>query len=102
MMIHDAYNDPYARRYTASKKRIKFEKMKKTQVFKEWRIRQLKIQKNKCAYCKILLTKRGIVTHVDHVTPLYYDGNNEFTNFVLSCRRCNMKKWISNRYVVPQ
>lgn len=101
-MTHNAYNDPYARRATASKKRVKFEKIKRTQTFKQWRSRQLKVQNNSCAYCRVNLDKRGIVTHIDHVTPLYYDGNNEYNNFVLSCRRCNMRKWISNRYVVPQ
>jgi SOS response regulatory protein OraA/RecX len=50
----------------------------------------------------IKLTKKNIVTHIDHVQPLYYEGKNEYTNLVLACRRCNLKKWISDKRIVPQ
>lgn len=98
----DVYNDPYSRRRTARIKRSEFNKLKTTQAFKGWRTRQLKIQEGKCAYCKIDLSGDNIVTHVDHVQPLYFDGANSFDNFVLTCKRCNMKKWIDDRYVIPQ
>lgn len=98
----DVYNDPYSRRVTAGKMRVQFEKLKRTREFKSWRARQLYKQKGRCAYCKISLKKENIVTHVDHVQPLYYDGKNVFDNFVLSCRRCNLRKWVSDKYVVPE
>lgn len=98
----DAYNDPYARMSTAHNRRREFEKLKLSQAFISWRGRQLKVQKGMCAYCKIKLDRKGIVTHIDHVTPLYYDGTNDYKNFVLTCRRCNLRKWVSNRYVVPE
>lgn len=100
--IHNAYLDPYAQRYNAHKKRSEFEKQKRTISFKLWRMRQLKVQNGQCAYCRIPLSNKGIVTHIDHVTPLYHDGKNEYTNFVLSCRRCNIRKWTANNYVYPE
>lgn len=101
MSAIDVYNDPYSRRATAGKMRVEFEKLKRTKEFKRWRVRQLYKQEGKCAYCKISLRRENIVTHVDHVQPLYYDGKNIFDNLVLSCRRCNLRKWISDKYVVP-
>lgn len=97
----DVANDPYGRRYYAHKKRVEFEKLKRTPEFKAWRNRQLRIQKKLCAYCQISLTYKNIVTHVDHINPLYYEGSNNFENLVLSCRRCNLKKWVNNRIVEP-
>lgn len=105
MQIKEEFNsakDPYGHRYYAKKKRIEFEAFKRTKVFSAWKIKQLRIQRDKCAYCEILLTLTNIVTHIDHVQPLYYDGKNTLDNLVLACRRCNMRKWISNRYVVPE
>lgn len=101
-MIIDVYNDPYCQRLNAHKKRNEFEKLKKTNSFQQWRERQIKVQDNRCAYCKVRLDMYGIVTHIDHITPLYHDGKNEYTNFVLSCRRCNMRKWVANNYVYPE
>lgn len=102
MQITDVYNDPYLRRQTAHKQRVAFNKLKRTNGFKHWRIYQLKVQKNKCAYCPRDLTKANTVTHVDHVQPLYFEGKNSYDNLVLACRRCNVRKWTSDRYVVPQ
>ena len=101
-MVIDCYNDPYSRRLSASNKRKEFEKLKKSQKFINWRKYQTNIQKNKCAYCKVNLSNKGVVTHIDHVTPLYFDGKNDFENLVLSCKRCNTKKWVANTYVVPE
>ena len=94
-------DDPYGRRYYAAQKRRAFEKLKKTKEFLEWKRKQLDIQRGQCAYCNISLAYKNIVIHVDHIQPLYYEGKNDFSNLVLSCRRCNMRKWISNRYVKP-
>ena len=101
-MVVDCFNDPYQQRANAHFKRLDFEKLKNTNSFKLWKTRQILIQGNKCAYCFVDLNKRHIVTHIDHVTPLYHDGKNDFSNFVLTCRRCNLRKWTANNYVYPQ
>ena len=101
-MLHDAFSDPYAQKATGAKRRKEFDKLKRSKGFKAWRTRQLKIQEGLCAYCRVPLDKSNIVTHVDHVTPLRFDGTNDYRNFVLSCRRCNEKKWIATNYVVPE
>lgn len=100
-MIIDVFNDPYSRKLNAHIKRKEFEKIKQSRGFKLWKQRQVKVQENKCAYCKICLDKKYIITHIDHVTPLYYDGKNNYSNYVLSCKKCNLKKWVSNRYTIP-
>lgn len=101
MQIIDVNKDPYGRRAYASINRKKFELLKRTVEFKKWRSRQLQLQRHRCAYCKVDLRKNNIIIHVDHVQPLYYDGKNAYSNLVLSCRRCNLKKWVNNRIVVP-
>lgn len=101
-MSYDAYNDPYARKLNAKIKRTKFEKLKKSKSFILWKTRQNKIQEGLCAYCRIPLYHKDIITHIDHVTPLYYDGTNDYKNFVLCCKRCNLQKWVNDRYVIPQ
>jgi 5-methylcytosine-specific restriction endonuclease McrA len=98
----DCFNDPYQQKCNAHFKRKDFEKLKKTNSFNLWRTRQLRLQNNECAYCHIDLRKKGIVTHIDHVTPLYHDGKNEYSNFVLSCRRCNIRKWTADNVIYPQ
>lgn len=95
----DAYNDPYQEKSINLKKRKEFEKLKRTNGFKQWRIHQSKIQNNKCAWCHGDLNKS--VVHVDHIEPLRFNGKNEYKNLVLSCRRCNVKKWIANNRVRP-
>jgi CRISPR/Cas system Type II protein with McrA/HNH and RuvC-like nuclease domain len=93
--------DPYGRRFYAAKKRKAFEKLKRTDAFKAWRERQLKVQEGLCAYCRIPLKYRDIVVHVDHIQPLHYEGTNDLSNLVLTCRRCNLRKWVKNNYVQP-
>lgn len=100
--VVDAVNDPYGRRFYARKKRVEFEKFKRTKEFQSWRRIQLRAQKEQCAYCRVKLTKSNIVTHVDHVSPLYHEGTNVIDNLVLTCRRCNLRKYTSNRYVYPE
>jgi 5-methylcytosine-specific restriction endonuclease McrA len=101
MTTLDTSKDPYGRSYYASKKRRQFDKLKQTPEFQAWRKRQFRIQQGKCAYCKIRLYKNNIVTHVDHIDPLYYEGTNDYDNLLLACRRCNTKKWVNDRYVKP-
>lgn len=101
LKAHDAYNDPNARFASARDKRATFAKLKRTASFKKWRKRQLRIQDNKCAYCRERIDL-GAVVEVDHVQPLIFDGTNRYDNLLLACRPCNQRKWISDRYVVPQ
>jgi 5-methylcytosine-specific restriction endonuclease McrA len=98
----DCYHDPYGEKFEAKKKRREFNNLKNTNSFQLWRDRQFKIQNGRCAWCKVDLNKRYIITHIDHITPLRFDGKNEYNNFVLSCRRCNQRKWIANNYTIPQ
>lgn len=99
--IYDAYNDPYAQKRTARKRRSEFENLKRTKAFKKWRKEQYSVQTGKCAYCRIPLHYKDIVTHVDHIQPLRFDGTNAFTNLLLSCRRCNTKKYIATNRATP-
>lgn len=101
MTAVNCYLDPYLERATAKKKRVEFEKLKRTQEFKDWYSNQKYAQRNKCAYCRVRIDNENIVVHVDHVTPLRFSGKNEYDNFVLSCRRCNTRKWVANNVVVP-
>lgn len=102
MQILDVSKDPYGRRFYAKKNRKAFEALKRTAVFKEWKDKQFKTQGGRCAYCKIPLRHKDIVTHIDHVQPLIFEGSNKFDNLVLSCRRCNLRKWIATNRVVPE
>lgn len=78
----------------AGAKRHQFNKLKRTLEFIEWRRRQYDIvQRRRCAYCKKGIHFKKL--HVDHVFPLYEGGLNRLDNFVLSCPKCNIKKWVS-------
>lgn len=50
----------------------------------------LKLQRNKCAYCRIGL--RGKF-HIDHIVPVSGGGTNDRRNIQLLCEPCNLKKW---------
>lgn len=98
----DCFNDPYQRRATASLMRTKFNSIKKTKEFMSWRKKQqFKIQLNQCAWCRVSFSSKGVIVHIDHITPLYFEGKNDYSNYVLSCGRCNIKKWIRNDMVKP-
>lgn len=51
--------------------------------------RILKLQKGRCAYCKIKLGKRY---HLDHIVPLAKGGGNFARNIQATCAKCNMAK----------
>jgi 5-methylcytosine-specific restriction endonuclease McrA len=74
------------------RKRIYFDKLKKTDIFKAWKKAQYKCQDGKCAWCRCDIELYDKNTHVDHVIPLIYDGTNDFKNLVLACRCCNKNK----------
>lgn len=48
-----------------------------------------KLQRGKCAYCRVRLNKKR---HVDHVIPLASGGSNDRTNLQILCAQCNLKK----------
>jgi 5-methylcytosine-specific restriction endonuclease McrA len=81
--------------------RVKFERWKATPDCAAWRLEQERIQRGRCAWCKYKLFLPGRKVHIDHVDPLYLGGSNDPSNLVLSCARCNMRKFVDGRYVVP-
>lgn len=101
MSVINLAKDPYGRKYYAHKKRVEFNKLKKTSEFKQWKHKQFHKQFGRCAYCEIRLRKQGVIVHIDHIQPLYFGGDNNYENLVLTCKECNVKKWINDRYVRP-
>lgn len=53
------------------------------------------LQKGACAYCALpLKDKNGKnVFELDHVVPLSSGGSEWIDNILLSCKKCNQKKW---------
>ena len=49
----------------------------------------IRMQKNKCAYCRKRLPK---IYHVDHIFPLSKGGSNDKRNVQVTCPRCNLDK----------
>ncbi len=49
----------------------------------------LKLQRNRCAYCRIRLSGKH---HVDHIVALINGGSNERRNLQILCEPCNLKK----------
>lgn len=70
-------------------KRKEFANLKRTKEFEVWRAAQLKWQRKKCYYCDEDIRERH---HVDHQIPLVKGGSNEYSNLVLACPPCNMRK----------
>ena len=48
-----------------------------------------KMQRDKCAYCKVKLQGCG---HVDHIRPLVKGGSNWPSNLQILCEKCNTSK----------
>lgn len=49
----------------------------------------MKIQMNRCAYCRVRL---GTDFHVDHIVPRSKGGSNKRSNLQLACEKCNIAK----------
>lgn len=49
-----------------------------------------KLQRSRCAYCRIKITARA--WHIDHIMPLALGGTNWPTNLQLTCAPCNTRK----------
>ncbi len=49
----------------------------------------LKLQKGKCACCRVRLGKKF---HADHIIPLSKGGSNDRKNIQITCRKCNLSK----------
>ena len=91
----DAFNDPFAKKATARKMRVAFDKWKRTEEGQYFYKRQMKVQDYMCAYCKVDLRLKHITVHIDHRIPLYEGGSNKTNNLLLTCRRCNLRKYTS-------
>jgi len=58
-----------------------------------------KQQKDRCAYCRVTLAKKG---EVDHILPVTLGGSNHRRNLQLTCRVCNNKKRAKDAIVFAQ
>jgi 5-methylcytosine-specific restriction endonuclease McrA len=58
--------------------------------YKRFRIKLLKEQNYKCAYCKTSLENR--VANIEHVLALKKGGSNDIENLVMACPDCNKAK----------
>lgn len=56
------------------------------------------LQQNKCAVCRIDLTKR----HLDHIVPLSKGGTHEFKNLQFLCQSCNLNKHAKDPIIFMQ
>lgn len=98
-----------------SPKRLEYLELRKTKEFKTFEKKLLKTQSELCNYCgKPVfedITWAGVVGldendnevtaprteryynyHIDHVVPLVAGGTNDFSNLVIACVGCNVKK----------
>lgn len=50
----------------------------------------MKLQREKCAICKVSLRESGY--HIDHIIPLALDGPHQDDNIQLLCPTCNVRK----------
>ena len=58
-----------------------------------------KLQRDRCACCKVALGGKG---QVDHIQPLARGGSNWPNNIQLLCPRCNRAKWSKDPIVFMQ
>lgn len=72
--------------------RDEFDELKKTDQFRRWKNEEYICQNKKCAWCKNLIGLHTQYTHVDHIVPLFYGGDNSASNLVLTCSSCNKAK----------
>ena len=80
--------------------RYLYEKLKQTQIFRQWKKAQFDCQVGKCAWCEKPMQYR--YTETDHVKPLYYGGNSEAKNLVLCHHKCNKEKSTSVVHERPE
>ncbi|MBO7657114.1 HNH endonuclease [Candidatus Saccharibacteria bacterium] len=73
-------------------KRLEFEELKKTPLFKKWKKEEFKCQHGRCAWCGRKISLYDSRTQIDHIVPLYYDGDNSLDNLVICCLDCNRFK----------
>ena len=74
------------------KLRHEFNELKETSQFRRWKSEQYLCQEKKCAWCKKPIGLHTQYTHVDHIVPLFYEGDNSASNLVLTCSGCNKTK----------
>ena len=76
-------------------KRQAFEELKSSPIYSHWKRAQYNRQGGCCAWCGKKIALNSYYTHTDHIKPLWEGGTNDFSNLVLSCRDCNMRKGTS-------
>lgn len=84
--------------------RNRFRTMSRTIIFKRFKAEQFELQNGCCYYCNLpfyeeyqIIKWNRVITRtrfveVDHVIALSNGGSNEYSNFVLSCQECNLRK----------
>ena len=77
--------------------RHEFDELKKTEEFRRWKNEEYLCQDKKCAWCKRPIGLHTQYTHVDHIEPLFYGGDNSASNLVLTCSACNKAKGYKTR-----
>lgn len=77
--------------------RGEFDELKKTDQFRRWKNEEYICQGKKCAWCKKPIGLHTQYTHVDHIAPLFYGGDNSASNLVLTCSSCNKAKGYKTR-----
>jgi hypothetical protein len=61
--------------------RARFNKLKQTKEFQQWRyVQYYSIQKKNCAWCREFMRPDFVGMHVDHALALYHGGRNNFDN----------------------
>ena len=77
-----------------------YELLKKTPVFRKWRIKQWECQRGKCAWCEKPI-QMSTHNYVDHIVSRHGGGTNNSKNLVLTCYKCNKYKSNKAGYTRP-
>jgi 5-methylcytosine-specific restriction endonuclease McrA len=72
--------------------RYQFERWKRSQSGRDWKVRQYQSQQGNCAICRTAIALKG--SHIDHLKPLslYPDLALEIGNLQVTCADCNTAK----------
>lgn len=47
----------------------------------------------RCEYCRAPESVAGYAFHIEHIRPRNHGGNDNLSNYALSCMPCNRGKW---------
>ncbi len=85
----DCYNLPY-KGYVGKRVRDELNLVKDTESYRLLRVRLLKQQDFRCAYC--LCDLSGRKANLEHIVPVKAGGTNNPNNLCMACPDCNRKK----------